>query len=273
MSLLDMSNVTKEYVVGSLLDGTRGVFKAMDDVTFSIGRGEIVGLVGESGSGKSTTARIAAGLLAPSFGEVELLDHPIHRRRLPRKLRVDLGFIFQNPYGSLNPRRSIGASIALPIQLHRKFTAQDVRKEVLDLLDRVGLTPADSYIEKMPKELSGGQRQRVAIARAIALKPKLLIADEPVSALDVTISSQILNLLTSIQSEIGSSILFISHDLDLVSRLCNSVLVMNRGRIVERGDAAMVLRQPQDEYTKLLVESMPTRLNRTALESGSSPTS
>ncbi|HEY0258797.1 MAG TPA: ATP-binding cassette domain-containing protein [Lacisediminihabitans sp.] len=268
MSVLELRDVTKTYRTGSALSRHRGDFHALDRVSFDVDDGAIVGLVGESGSGKSTAARIASGLVAPTGGEVSLLGSRVDRlsRRDLHDIRAELGFVFQNPYGSLNPRRRVGDAISLPFQIHRPtMSARERRTAVLDLLERVGLDPAEEFAAKTPHALSGGQRQRVAIARAIALRPRLLIADEPVSALDVTIASQILTLLLDIQNELGSSTLFISHDLGLVQLMCDHVVVMSRGRIVERGDARTVLEHPEHPYTRELLNSMPSRMTRAEL--------
>lgn len=258
-NVLQFESVTKEYEVGSSFEGNRAIFRALDGVSFAVEPGETVGLVGESGSGKSTIARIATGLLHATSGSVALLGHRIDGlpdRRL-RDQRVELGFVFQNPYESLNPRQRIADIVALPLRIHRRLTAAEQRKQVLDLLERVGLAPAEEFGRKLPHQLSGGQRQRVAIARAIALRPRLLIADEPVSALDVSISGQILNLLRDVQEEIGSSILFITHDLALAHATCDRVLVLHRGRIVESGPTTAVLGNPSHPYTLQLMASMP----------------
>jgi oligopeptide/dipeptide ABC transporter ATP-binding protein len=258
-SILSFAAVTKEYDVGSILDRSRAVLRAVDDVSFSIEPGETVGLVGESGSGKSTIARIATGLVRPTSGSVTLLDRRIDDLgdRALRAGRAELGFVFQDPHASLNPRQRIGNILQLPFRVHSELSAAERRRKVDALLERVGLSPARDFATKMPHQLSGGQRQRVAIARAIALKPRLLIADEPVSALDVSISGQILNLLRDLQEEIGSSMLFISHDLGLVQATCDRVLVLHRGRIVESGATAMVLGRPAHPYTLQLMASMP----------------
>jgi ABC-type glutathione transport system ATPase component len=267
MTALSLKGVTKLYQTGSIFS-RRGEFRALDDVGFDVEQGEIVGLVGESGSGKSTAARIGSGLVSPTSGEVTLLGTRIDgmTQRAMRASRADLGFVFQNPYGSINPRDPIGHAISLPFRIHRPgMSTKEVKTAVYELLERVGLSPAEEFARKMPSQLSGGQRQRVAIARAIALRPRLLVADEPVSALDVTIAGQILALMLDIQSELGSSILFISHDLGLVQIMCDRVLVMNTGRIVEQGAASAVLAAPSDVYTRELLAAMPSRMTRAEL--------
>ena len=272
-AILRFEGVTKEYAVGSVFDGSRTTLRALDQVSFAIGPGETVGLVGESGSGKSTIARIATGLLRPSAGQVTLLGDALDGLSAAalRDRRAELGFVFQDPYASLNPRQRIGDILALPFRVHRRLNAAERQARILDLLERVGLTPAVDVVRKMPSQLSGGQRQRVAIARAIALGPRLLIADEPVSSLDVSISGQILNLLRDIQQEIGSSLLFISHDIGLVQAICDRVLVLHRGRIVESGPTASVLGAPLHPYALQLMASLPAHMTIAQLAAAEEP--
>jgi oligopeptide/dipeptide ABC transporter ATP-binding protein len=226
-------------------------------------------LVGESGSGKSTIARIAVGLLAASEGAVTLNGQALAalsgRRLLQARRRV--GFVFQDPYASLNPRHHIGDILALPFRVHTKKSDREVRQDVLALLDRVGLRPTEGYAGRFPHQLSGGQRQRVAIARAIALQPSLLIADEPVASLDVSIAGQILNLLRDVQAEIGSSSLFISHDLGVIRAMTERTIVLNNGRVVESGPSAAVLARPAHPYTQVLLASTPEFLRLDAVAS------
>ncbi len=268
MSVIELASVDKDYEVGSVLDGTRGVLHALSDVSFTLEPGQTLGLVGESGSGKSTIARVVAGLLKPTRGSVsvfgERIEH-LSEGRL-RSIRRRLGFVFQDPYASLNPRQRIATILELPFRLAGGRSSRDVRSEVLRLLDRVGLTPPEQFARAFPHQLSGGQRQRVAIARAIALRPKLLIADEPVSSLDVSVGGQILNLLRDVQSEMGSSALFISHDLGLVRAMCERVVVLHRGKVVESGPSEDVLRHPAHPYTQQLIASMPQVLARLGMD-------
>ncbi|HZT95850.1 MAG TPA: ATP-binding cassette domain-containing protein [Chloroflexota bacterium] len=262
MIVLAFESVSKEFQVGSPLGRDRGRILALDRVSFELSTGETVGLVGESGAGKSTVARIASGLLRPNSGSVVAFGKRVDRlsdRRL-RPMRARIGFIFQDPYASLNPRRRLGETLGLPFQLHSRLSRSERREEVLRLLDRVGLSPAGRFVDKFPHQLSGGQRQRVAIARAIALRPALLIADEPVSSLDVSVAGQILNLLRDVQAEIGSSVLFISHDLSLVQALCDRVIVMYEGRIVEEGSVDDLFQRPRSLYTRQLLDSRPEKL-------------
>jgi peptide/nickel transport system ATP-binding protein len=264
MTIIRFESVGKDYDVGSVLEGTRSVLHALVEVSFDLEAGQTLGLVGESGSGKSTIARIATGLLKPTRGGVTVLGQRIESMSEGqlRPIRRRLGFVFQDPYASLNPRQRISTILELPFQLAGGRSKREIAGEVLRLLDRVGLTPPDRFARRFPHQLSGGQRQRVAIARAIALKPQLLIADEPVSSLDVSVGGQILNLLRDVQAEFGSSMLFISHDLALVRSMCQRVLVLHSGQIVEAGPSEEVLRRPAHPYTQQLIASMPKYLAR-----------
>jgi len=264
VTVLAFESVSKEFRVGSPLGRDRGRILVLDRMSFELSTGETVGLVGESGAGKSTVARIATGLLRPSSGSVVAFGERVDRRsdRQLRQVRARIGFVFQDPYASLNPRRRLRETLSLPFQLHSRLSRSEQRDEVLRLLDRVGLSPASRFLDKFPHQLSGGQRQRVAIARAIALRPTLLIADEPVSSLDVSVAGQILNLLRDVQAEMGSSVLFISHDLSLVQALCDRVMVIHRGRIVEEGDVEDVFQRPRSIYTRQLLDSRPEKLTK-----------
>ncbi|MGC4746710.1 dipeptide ABC transporter ATP-binding protein [Micromonospora sp. DT201] len=231
--------------------------RAVDDVSLHIDQGELVALVGESGSGKSTLGRALAGLVPVTAGAVTVAGVEVGRasRRELRTFRSQLGIVFQDPASSLNPRRTVGASIAEPLSLHTDLRADGQRRRVDELLEAVELP---SHLrDRHPYEMSGGQRQRVAIARAIALNPALLIADEPTSALDVSVQARILELLRSLQSQFGFSCLFISHDLAVVEQLADRVAVLHRGRIVEEGSAETVLRSPQHPYTSRLLAAAP----------------
>ncbi|HWD61573.1 MAG TPA: ABC transporter ATP-binding protein [Humibacter sp.] len=236
----------------------RGVaVRAVDGVSFEIGRSEVVGLVGESGSGKSTIGRALAGLVPIADGRATVAGVQLAgaSRRLRREIRSRIGYVFQDPASSLNPRNRVGDSIAEPLVLHTKMSRVERADRVSDLLRQVSL-PLD-FAERYPHELSGGQRQRVAIARALALEPRLLIADEPTSALDVSVQASVLDLLQELQRRLGFACLFISHDLAVVRRLADSVVVLRDGRVVERGDAASVLAAPSDPYTKRLLAAAP----------------
>lgn len=233
--------------------------KAVHDVSFSIEEGRTLGLVGESGSGKSTVARAILKLNPATAGEVFWRDQdilPMSERRF-RPLRKDMQMIFQDPFGSLNPRMTIEEIIAEPLRIHfRQLGRSERRDNVASLLQRVGLPPESLW--RYPHEFSGGQRQRIGIARALAVQPKFLICDEPVSALDVSVQAQIINLLRDIQDEFGLTYLFIAHDLAVVEHMSDDIIVMNRGRVVEQGPADQICGNPQHEYTRKLLAAVPS---------------
>ena len=231
--------------------------RAVDEATFAIRAGETFGLVGESGSGKSTLGRALAGLVPVASGTVEVAGTDLARasRGALRRVRTEIGYVFQDPASSLNPRNTIGHSISEPLRLHTAHGKAERARRVGELLDAVQLPAA--YAERYPHELSGGQRQRVAIARAVALSPALLIADEPTSALDVSVQARVLELLTSLQRDLGFACLFISHDLAVVQQVAHRVAVMHTGRIVEAGAASTLLADPQDPYTRRLLAAAP----------------
>ncbi|MBN9484887.1 MAG: ABC transporter ATP-binding protein [Bacteroidetes bacterium 43-93] len=234
-------------------------FKAVDDVSFEIKRGEVLGLVGESGCGKSTISRSLMGLLPVHEGQVIFKGEDI--AGLPQKewkrVRRQIQMVFQDPYASLNPRMTVGDMLMEPMKVHQIVPTGELKKEALRLLDLVQL-PGDS-MNRYPHQFSGGQRQRIGIARALSLKPELMICDESVSALDVSVQAQILNLLKDLQTEFGLTYLFISHDLNVVHYMSDRVLVMQKGHIVERGEASDVLQHPVNDYTKRLIAAMPGR--------------
>lgn len=233
-------------------------FKAVDDVSFMLRRGEVLGLVGESGCGKSTLSRSLMGLLPVHSGQILFNNEDLAAMPAKewRRVRRQIQMIFQDPYGSLNPRMTIGDMLEEPLRIHNIVPVPELKKEALRLLDLVQL-PADA-LKRYPHQFSGGQRQRIGIARALALRPQLLICDESVSALDVSVQAQILNLLKDLQQEFQLTYLFISHDLSVVHYLSDRVMVMQAGKIVERGDAEQVLKHPKDAYTQKLINSMPT---------------
>jgi len=236
---------------------TIGYIKAVDGVSFGIEKGQTLGLVGESGCGKTTVARSIVRLVPATAGKVffEQTDILSADKVELRRLRREIRLIFQDPYGSLNPRMTIGNIISEPLKVQRKITNNEPAERAAELLSKVGLSP--DYMNRYPHEFSGGQRQRIGIARALTLKPKLVICDEPVSALDVSIQSQILNLLKDLQEEFGLTFLFIAHDLAVVEFFCDIVAVMYMGRIVEQATAQELYRNPLHPYTRALISAVP----------------
>lgn len=252
MSLLEFDSVTKIYSVRGA-----GQIKALDDVSFTLSSGQTIGLVGQSGSGKSTIAKILTQLETPTSGEVRLDGKPVPRHgRGLRSYRQRLRMVFQDPFASLNPYHSIRYHIERPLRLDHVVPKDQLDAEVRRLLERVRLEPA-AVIDRRPHELSGGQRQRVAIARALASRPGLLIADEPVSMLDVSIRLGVLNLLADLQREEGLGVLYITHDLATARHFSDEILVLNQGRIVEQGPADDVILRPQNPYTQELRSASP----------------
>jgi peptide/nickel transport system ATP-binding protein len=252
-TLLDVEDLIVEYPGKGFRAKS---FRALTDISIAIGRGETLGLVGESGSGKTTLGRAVLGLAPVTGGSIEFEGQQIGHasRRQRQKLSRHLQVVFQDPYTSLNPAMEIGDILAEPLGIQGVSPA-DSRKRVKELLDQVNL-PSDA-VHRQPREFSGGQRQRVAIARALALSPKLIVCDEPVSALDLTTQATVLDLFLQIQRDTGVSYLFISHDLDVVHHISHRVAVMYRGRIVEQGDAGQVTRRPQHPYTQKLLLASP----------------
>jgi oligopeptide/dipeptide ABC transporter ATP-binding protein len=252
-AVLEVEGLVKHFGVRGI--GARGVVHAVDGVSFSIGRGELLGLVGESGSGKSTVANCVMRLVTPTSGTVRLQGTDIttlSRRRL-RPFRRNMHMVFQDPYSSLDPRMTCGQIVAEPLDVQRIARGRDLDARVADLFDRVGLR--DELRFRYPHELSGGQRQRVGLARALAVSPALLVADEPVSALDVSVQASILNLLRDLQEELGFSCLFITHDLATVEYLCDRVAVMYLGQIVELAPTAELFAAPKHPYTQALLSA------------------
>jgi peptide/nickel transport system ATP-binding protein len=232
-------------------------FRAVDDVSFTVGAGEIVGLVGESGSGKSTIGKCALGLIPAVSGAVRILDQDYAKlgKKELKALRRRIGVVFQDPAASINPRFPVGEAIAEPLVVHEVGDAKSRQKRVLELLDAVELPR--SFYNRYPHELSGGQRQRVSIARALTLEPELLVADEPTSALDVSVQAAVLDMFTSLQQEFGFACLFVSHDLAVIDMLAHQVVVLQNGRIVEQGTRDEVLRHPREDYTRRLLAAAP----------------
>jgi ABC-type glutathione transport system ATPase component len=257
-TLLEVSKLRKEFTVRSPTGGHMKM-TAVDDVSFTLAEGESFAVVGESGSGKSTLARMIIGLERPTAGAISFAGND--RSRPPRgtrerRLRAkEAQIVFQNPYASLDPRQRVNDALAEALTIHRKLGRGDRDAAIARLLEQVGLD--DRHGRSFPRALSGGQRQRVAIARCLAAEPRLLILDEAVAALDVSIQAQVLNLLAEIRERSGMSYLFISHDLAVVRQLTERIIVMREGKVVERGLTAEVLDAPQNEYTRLLRESVP----------------
>jgi len=235
-----------------LFGGSRGVVRAVDEISFAIEPGHTLGVVGESGCGKTTTAKLVLGLETPSGGSIQFEGRDLETLDAPgrRRYRKSVQAVFQDPYASLNPRMRISAIIAEPLVTNEKTTAADVRQRVLELLDLVGLPERSADL--FPHEFSGGQRQRIAIARALVLSPQVIVLDEPVSALDVSIRAQILNLLRNLQTRLGLSYLFIAHDLAAVAHMSHEIVVMYLGKIVESGEARALALSPKHPYTKAL---------------------
>ena len=252
MTTLEFDGVTKIYNVRGA-----GQIRALDDVTFTLSSGRTIGLVGQSGSGKSTIAKILTQLETPTSGQVRLDGVPIPRRGPGlRAYRQQLRMVFQDPFASLNPYHSIRHHIERPLRLDKVVPKNELDDEVRRLLERVRLQP-ESVIDRRPHELSGGQRQRVAIARALASRPRLLVADEPVSMLDVSIRLGVLNLLADLQREEGLGVLYITHDLATARHFSDEILVLNQGRVVETGTADDVILRPQNPYTRELRAASP----------------
>lgn len=246
-------------IVASLFGGKGRVVKAVDDVSLQIRRGEIVSLVGESGSGKTTLGEALTMLRPPNQGSILLNDVDLCKLR-PGKLRAyrrHMQIVFQDPYQSLDPRMTIFRTVAEPLVVNEDHTKAEVYSRVVGMLSSVGLSPAEAFLYKYPRELSGGQRQRVAIARALILDPEFVVADEPVSMLDVSVASGILNLMLDLRSKLGTAFLFITHDLSVARYISDRIAIMYRGRIVEIGRAADVTGNPLHPYTRLLLSAIP----------------
>jgi oligopeptide transport system ATP-binding protein len=257
--LLEVTDLVKHFPIksGIVIDREVDQVRAVDGVSFSIRRGQTLGLVGESGSGKSTACRTILQLISPTSGSVRFEGREIagFSRRRMRPLRREMQMIFQDPYASLNPRKRVGQIIGDPLRRQGVASGSDLRRRVRELLDRVGLS--GEHYNRFPHEFSGGQRQRIGIARALALQPKLVIADEPVSALDVSIQAQIINLLDDLQDELGLTYLFVAHDISVVRHISDQIAVMHDGKIVEHGTADQVCEHPSDPYTKKLLAAVP----------------
>jgi oligopeptide/dipeptide ABC transporter ATP-binding protein len=265
-TLVEVRDLVKHFPLRKgLLQRQVGAVRAVDGVSFDVVRGETLGIVGESGCGKSTTARLVLRLMDPTGGSIKFDGEEIAGLgggRL-KELRREMQMIFQDPYSSLNPRKTVGTIISEPFAIHKLNKGEGERKRtVQDLMDRVGLNP--EHYNRYPHEFSGGQRQRIGVARALALKPRLIVADEPVSALDVSIQAQILNLLRELQRDLGITLIFIAHDLSVVRHMCDRVAVMYLGKIVEHATADQLYAHPRMPYTGALMSAVPVPQPRLA---------
>jgi peptide/nickel transport system ATP-binding protein len=257
MALLEVRHLVKEFPRRSGVFGRADPVRAVDDVSFTIDEGETFGLVGESGSGKTTTGRCILRLIEPTSGEVTFDGRDVLKlsRADLRRARRDMQIVFQDPYSSLNPRMRAGDIVEEPLVIHQLGSRDERRARVRQLFELVGLDV--DHLARYPHEFSGGQRQRIGVARALALNPSLVVADEPVSALDVSVQAQVVNLLMDLQQQLGLTYLFIAHDLRLVEHICPRVAVMYLGRIVEMGDTAKLFASPRHPYTRALLSAIP----------------
>ena len=259
-ALMEVTDLVKHFPIkrGIILQRQVGAVKAVDGVSFDVQQGETLGIVGETGCGKSTTARLLCRLMDPTSGSIMFDGRDVAALKGSdlKALHRDMQMVFQDPYSSLNPRKTVGSIIADPFAIHGLYAGEGERKRrVQDLMDRVGLNP--EHYNRYPHEFSGGQRQRIGVARAVALEPKLLIADEPVSALDVSIQAQVLNLLRGLQREMGLTLIFIAHDLSVVRHMCDRVAVMYLGKVVELAPSEELYSQPRHPYTGALLSAVP----------------
>lgn len=255
--LLVVDDLKVHYPIGKTLFKEGHILRALDGVSFTVNKGEVVGLVGESGSGKTTLGRAVLRLVEPTSGTVKLDGQEVTTLSPAdlKALRSRMQIIFQDPYASLNPRMSVGQTLGEALMLHRIGTRRDREQRIGDLLEKVGLPRTAAA--RFPHEFSGGQRQRIGIARALAVNPEFIVADEPVSALDVSIQAQIINLLQDLRKELGLSLLFIGHDLSVIEFLCDRVIVLYLGRVMEMGTAAELYMRPRHPYTRALLDAAP----------------
>jgi peptide/nickel transport system ATP-binding protein len=258
-ALMTVTGLTKHFPVtrGIIIRHRVGLVRSVDDVSFDVARGETLGIVGESGCGKTTTARMLTRLIEPTAGRIIFDGHDITHLRAGamRPLRREVQMIFQDPYSSLNPRHTVGAIVGAPFKLQKVKTEQGTKRSVQELLELVGLNP--EHYNRYPHEFSGGQRQRIGIARTLALRPKLIVADEPVSALDVSIQAQVINLLADLQSELGLTYVIIAHDLSVIRHVASRVAVMYLGNLVELASRNDLYERPRHPYTVALLSAVP----------------
>ncbi|CAB4339077.1 unannotated protein [freshwater metagenome] len=256
-NLLEVKNLTKDFTSRVRLGAEKSVVQAVSGISFELAHGESLGLVGESGCGKSTTGRMIAKLIEPTSGQIIFNGQDITKfsEKAMKPIRGDIQMIFQDPFSSLNPRQTVGSIIGMPFKVNGIEPKQGLKPKVQELLELVGLNP--EHYNRFPHEFSGGQRQRIGIARAIALNPKLLICDEPVSALDVSIQAQILNLLNDLRRELNLSLIFIAHDLAVVRNFCDRVAVMYLGKLAEVGVGDEIFDHPHHPYSKALLSAVP----------------
>ena len=259
-ALLTVTGLTKHFPVmrGIILRRAVGQVRAVDDVSFSVAPGETLGIVGESGCGKTTTARMIVRLVEPTAGQIVFDGHDVThlRQGAMRPLRREIQMIFQDPYSSLNPRHTVGTIVGAPFRLQKVKTQKGIKRSVQELLELVGLNP--EHYNRYPHEFSGGQRQRIGIARTLALRPKLIVADEPVSALDVSIQAQVINLLEDLQNELGLTYVIIAHDLSVIRHVCDRVAVMYLGNLVELANRDDLYARPRHPYTVALLSAVPS---------------
>jgi ABC-type oligopeptide transport system ATPase subunit len=258
MNLFEVKNLKKHYEVKKGLFAKPTTIKAVNGISFHVKKGEILSIVGESGCGKSTTAKLLMTIEEPTSGEIFFEGKDITRfsEKELQEYRKKVQIIFQDPYSSLNPRWNVGKIIAEPLQLNTDLSAKEIKEKVLEIMKKVGLQ--ENWYERYPHQFSGGQRQRIGIARALVIHPEVIICDEPVSALDVSIQAQVLNLLLDLQEEFNLTYIFISHDLSVVEHISDRITVMYFGDIVESNDVESLFANPQHEYTQKLLKAIPT---------------